>query len=259
MPDRAGDQPEVVFFDAGDTLLHVYPSWTGQYLEVCRESGLAVDPAALEQAFAEALRQGFWEVDGPFEATAEASYERVKAFDVRVMRLLGFEHLPDSFYRTIGEQFARPAAWRVFPEAERTLRALARAGVRCAVISNWVWNLPELLEGLGLARHFERIVTSARVGYQKPQREIFERALASMGVAPERAMHVGDSVSADVAGAHGAGIRAVLLDRTTQATDRADMDGAGPAGPAGAPAGVPVIGDLAGLLPLVGLRQPARA
>ena len=275
-PRRVSDgavdaRPEIVFFDVGDTLLRVYPSWTGQYLEVCRRFRLDVEADALEAAFGRALQDGFWDVDGPFEATPEASHERVKAFDVRVMRLLGFDDFPDSFYRAIGEQFARPAAWSVFPETETTLESIARAGIRRAVISNWVWNLPELLGSLGLARHFEAIVTSARVGYQKPQREIFQWALRATGVPAERALHVGDSVAADVTGARGAGIRAVLLDRAGHASideiarpatasgallDRAEHRDARPAAIA---AGVPVITDLAALLPIVGLPAPGPA
>ena len=72
------------------------------------------------------------------------------------------------------------------------------AGMRLCVISNFVWGAPELIHDLELARHFEQLVISARVGFQKPNPGIFRHALEPMNVEPERAMHVGDSYRADM-------------------------------------------------------------
>jgi putative hydrolase of the HAD superfamily len=57
------------------------------------------------------------------------------------------------------------------------------------------------------------VVASAVVGAAKPEPALFEAALELAGCPAERALHVGDSVSKDVAGAEGAGVAAVLLDR----------------------------------------------
>jgi putative hydrolase of the HAD superfamily len=51
------------------------------------------------------------------------------------------------------------------------------------------------------------------VGARKPSPEIFERALAVAEVASHEAVHVGDSLAEDVAGARAAGIEAVLIKR----------------------------------------------
>ena len=56
-------------------------------------------------------------------------------------------------------------------------------------------------------------VASAELGAAKPERAIFEHALALAGVGAERAWHVGDDLRDDVEGARAAGIRAVLLAR----------------------------------------------
>lgn len=241
----AGRRPGIVFFDVGDTLLRVAPSWTGAYLAAATSWGLDVGEQELARAFAAALGEGLWDAPGPFEATPEGSYQRIKRFDVRAMALLGYRELPDEFYRHLGRFFEQRAAWHVFPDVHPALEALTRAGVRRAVISNWVWVLPELLHDLELAHHFEAIVASARVGYVKPQREIFAHALEVTGVPPEAAVHVGDNPDADVAGASALGIRPVLVDR----------DGRFPAGVDGRPE-VPVIPDLLALLPLLGVDPP---
>ena len=64
----------------------------------------------------------------------------------------------------------------------RALQAMQDAGLRLAVISNWGWAGPELLHTLELARHFEALVISDRVGYLKPSAGIFRHALGCMGV-----------------------------------------------------------------------------
>jgi putative hydrolase of the HAD superfamily len=55
-------------------------------------------------------------------------------------------------------------------------------------------------------------VYSSDEGVAKPHPAIFRAALARLGVAPEQAVYVGDRLQADVAGAHGARMRAVLIE-----------------------------------------------
>jgi len=56
-------------------------------------------------------------------------------------------------------------------------------------------------------------VASAAVGVEKPDRRIFDLALARAGVPAHRVVHVGDDYEADVLGAQGAGIDAIHLVR----------------------------------------------
>jgi HAD superfamily hydrolase (TIGR01509 family) len=57
------------------------------------------------------------------------------------------------------------------------------------------------------------VVTSADVGAAKPDAAVFRRALELAGVDAAGAVHVGDSLDNDVAGARAVGIRAVLVQR----------------------------------------------
>lgn len=241
-----GERPTVVFFDVGDTLLRVDPSWSAVYLRACREFGLAVDENELEAGVTSESASGSWDGGGPYEATMEASYQRVKAFDERIMARLGHAALPDRFYRRLGEIFLAAEAWHVFPEVRGVLDQVSAAGIRCLVVSNWVWGLPELLHDLDLAHHFEHVVVSSRVGYDKPHPAIFRHALRLAGVRADQAIHVGDNPATDVAGSRSAGLRAVLVMRGDRPAH------GGPIAP-GALEGVPVIADLTGLLGLLGL------
>ena len=240
--------PRIVFFDVGDTLVRVEPSWAAVYVRTCREFGLDVQESDLEAAVAAESATGFWEASEPFEATMEASFERVKGYDVRVMAHLGLTDLPDRFYQRVGEHFLAAETWSVFPEVRGVLDLLRAAGVRCSVVSNWVWGLPELLHDLELAHHFEHVVVSSRVGYDKPHPAFFRNALELVGAAATDVLHVGDNLATDVAGARAAGIRAVLVSRPPDIHGHARGD---------VPPDVSVIADLTGLPPLLGLAPAA--
>jgi putative hydrolase of the HAD superfamily len=128
--------------------------------------------------------------------------------------------------------------FRAWPDAERALIALRASGLRLVVVSNWDRSLHGVLARLGLARRLDAVVTSAEVGAAKPQREIFMHALAAAGdVAPAAAVHVGDRLDEDVAGARAAGLRAVLLARG--------------GGVVGVPRDVDVVGSLGELVALL--------
>jgi putative hydrolase of the HAD superfamily len=82
------------------------------------------------------------------------------------------------------------------------------------VVSNWPATLESSLMRAGLREYFSVVVASGVVGYAKPRPEIFLLATDQLGVHPERTLYVGDSMSHDVAGANGAGLHTVLVDRS---------------------------------------------
>ncbi|HTS14590.1 MAG TPA: HAD family hydrolase, partial [Candidatus Sulfotelmatobacter sp.] len=211
------DRPELVTLDLGDTLIRPAPSWAEVYRAATVDAGVTVSRERLAAGFAAALAGGTLDMVGPFEVSPEASYERIRAFDEAIMAGAGLPGLPDTFFRAVAARFADPASWHVFPDVRPALDRLAGAGLRLAVISNWVWDGARLLGELGLADRFEAIVISDRVGYGKPHPAIFRAALDAVGVPAERALHVGDSYRKDVLGASGVGMAAALLVREGEA------------------------------------------
>ena len=89
------------------------------------------------------------------------------------------------------------------PGALEAVRRLERLGIALCVVSNWDVGLEEHLRALGLRLP---VVTSAEAGAPKPDPAVFRLALARLGVAADRALHVGDS-PADEQGAAAAGMR----------------------------------------------------
>ncbi|HEX7291819.1 MAG TPA: HAD family hydrolase [Conexibacter sp.] len=132
--------------------------------------------------------------------------------------------------------------FRPFAEVPAVLRALREQGVRLVVVSNWDVSLHDVLAETGLAPLLDGVVTSAEVGSAKPDGAIFARGLALAGAAAHEALHAGDSVEHDVAGARAAGIEPLLVAR----------DGV----PEDLPAGVRAIATLRPLLDRVGAGAP---
>ncbi len=100
-----------------------------------------------------------------------------------------------------------------FADAGPALQAARSRGQRLVVASNWDVSLHGVLRSLELEPLLDGIVTSAEAGARKPAPAVFERALALAGARPDEAIHVGDSLDEDVAGARAAGIEPVLVRR----------------------------------------------
>ena len=124
--------------------------------------------------------------------------------------------------------------FRAFPDVAPCLLELRARGMALVVVSNWDCSLPDWLDSAGLLELVDGVVTSAGAGAAKPAPAAFERALELAGVAAADALHVGDSLDNDVAGARAAGIRPLLIVREGSP-----------------PAGVEAIGTLAELPPLL--------
>lgn len=125
--------------------------------------------------------------------------------------------------------------FRPYAEVPEVLRALRDQGLRLVVVSNWDVSLHDVLATTGLAPLLDGVVASAELGRAKPDPAPLLAGLELAGAAPEQALHVGDSVEHDVAGARAAGIDGVLVLRPS--AER----------PPAVPAGVATIVSLAGL------------
>ncbi len=231
-----------IFLDIGDTVLRANPSWEGVYALALEEHGVTVEPTALRDALRKTYHHGRYGLEEGFEATPETSLRRAVEMDKQALDSLGIGPMPDEFFTRLSELFMLVSSWHVFPDALAALEALRARGLIIGAVSNWIWQLPELLHSLELVAHFDFVAVSARVGYEKPHPEIFRYALRQAGVEPDEALHVGDHIDADVAGAQSVGISAVLIDRRERFTE-ADI-----------PEGLPLIRTLAELLPIVDAR-----
>jgi putative hydrolase of the HAD superfamily len=234
-----------VFLDIGDTVMRPNPSWEHVYAIAFEEYGIHVEMEALYAALRRAYHHGGFGFEAGFEPTEETSFARTMQIDAAAIEDLGLEPMPESFFRRLSELFSLTANWHVFSDARPALDALHERDLVVGAVSNWVWQLPELLHALDLVSHFDFIAASSRIGFEKPHPEIFRWALEQAKVEPGEAIHVGDHLDADVAGAQGVGIQPVMIDRRQRFTQD-DM-----------PAGTPLIRTLTELIPIVDARLPA--
>lgn len=117
----------------------------------------------------------------------------------------------DETLETIHDLFRRHYKQSFYPCVEGVLEKLSERYL-LAVISNTMSDQPRLiLEQTGLDRYFEVVVCSRDLGIRKPDPRIFEYVLVGLGVEPGEAVHVGDSVEADMMGAMNAGMRPVWI------------------------------------------------
>ena len=135
---------------------------------------------------------------------------------------------------------------RLRPEAPAVLQALHRKGFRLAIISNTLSRrlVPTKLADYGIAHYFDPVLTSASLGWRKPNARIFEEATRRMQLPAQACAYVGDTVSRDVIGARRAGYGLVFQIRSFL-TGKSDSGTEGVAPDA-------TIQDLSQLLDLVG-------
>lgn len=135
----------------------------------------------------------------------------------------------DAFFDALYEHFSSVGCWRLREGCREALDALARLGIARAVVSNFDQRLPALLRELGVAGLLDAVVLPAEAGAAKPDRRIFELALARVGAVPERSVFVGDSPERDLAAAASVGLRAIDVATLATLSDlpaRLQVDGA---------------------------------
>ncbi|WP_032919362.1 HAD family hydrolase [Streptomyces rimosus] len=101
----------------------------------------------------------------------------------------------------------------VLPTAVRTaLKEAGDSGWTCVVVTNGRTAQQEAkIRGCGLDQVVHGWVVSETVGHKKPEPDIFRAAAATAGVPIRDAWMIGDSPHADIAGAHGLGLRSVWI------------------------------------------------
>lgn len=107
----------------------------------------------------------------------------------------------------------------VMPYTDKMLDYLYKNGIHTAVFSNLGWSgeaLTERFARLLPNNKFEFVITSSDYMYRKPSRVLFDIALNKAGLASDKVWYCGDSVTADIEGAYGAGIFPVLYEGETR-------------------------------------------
>lgn len=118
----------------------------------------------------------------------------------------------EKYIRSFNDYLARPSLFEEVPAV------LDRLDLPVCIVSNA--DDEELLQAVEHHRlRVDCIVTSEQARSYKPDAGIFKLALAKTGWAPERVLHVGDSLHSDVGGAHRVGLEAAWINRAVRISD----------------------------------------
>ncbi len=216
---------ELVTFDLYDTLVELEPKRWERLQRALESLGIDADLEALCQA--DLVAEDFFTIENGRVPIRDRPAAEREAFRLEYMRIwLEAAGIPtdDLLVRNARRrylaEFETPAVehgpfggYRVFSDVVPALQRLREAGVKRAVISNADDDVTELCTQLAFAHEMNLIVTSAIIGYEKPDPRTFQAAFEPLGIEPVRALHIGDQPKSDVVGALAVGMQAALIDR----------------------------------------------
>jgi putative hydrolase of the HAD superfamily len=227
---RPGDQKayphgvrfRAVFFDVGETLIHVEPTFADLFVTVLAGAGHERSGDEVREAtthvyarFSEAARDGSLWTTSP---------ERSREFWTSVYdRMLGELGVPDrdGLANTLYREFTRMENYALFDDVRPTIAALQEAGLLLGIVSNfeaWLEDWFGLHELIGI---FPVRVISGIEGIEKPDERIYRLALERTGVDASDAAYVGDNPEFDVDPPAALGMFPVLIDRRDRFPDHA--------------------------------------
>lgn len=209
------DSLKAIFFDAAGTLFYLTKTVGDHYALVGRDVGLNLDAKKLDTAFYSA-----WAKIRPREAIDGPRENDDKDWWRELTDQVLSEGAPevgeldrDNFFEVAYEHFAESGVWELYPEVIDVLKLLHRR-FRLAIVSNFDGRLRVILERFGISKYFGHIFVSSEIGADKPDPEIFRRAVKFLGLQPGDVLHVGDDPERDWHAAAVAGLSVFELDRT---------------------------------------------
>jgi putative hydrolase of the HAD superfamily len=212
--DRAYD---AYFFDAGGTLFRMSAGMGHHIATAGRELGLELSEEELQKRFDRSWIEsgGFAHLKRCFDPADDRRWWRALLRQV-VCEIDDSGDVGERLFEFVYERCNSGPAYRLFDDTIRTLATLKERGKCVGVVSNWSGYLDRICAQLGIRGYLDFVLASAPFGAAKPDPRIFVEALERAGVSPAAALHVGDSMDDDVAGANQAGIEAVFLQRAPQ-------------------------------------------
>jgi putative hydrolase of the HAD superfamily len=192
-----------VLFDFGGTLDADGVPWRERAFRLFRAEALVSAPGVFDRIFYAADDA----LVGAIPPTLSFRDTVVRLF-TGVTRGLGLPSA-DAIAERLAVRFLTDSLARLRDNAPFLRRLSER--YRLGVVSNFYGNLGTVCSDGGIRSYFTTLVDSARVGCRKPDPAIFHHALDALGVTPETALFVGDSLGRDMAGARAIGLPHIWL------------------------------------------------
>lgn len=211
-------QVRALLFDTDDTLWQATQPLTAERVEAIAAAQLSVlldrwgetgvDAARLAHTIAGSMRAAMRAASA---SLLSSNYSEVLDGAARACGLeLDAERL-DALWRAWYVEPQRLGR-QVYPDAASTLSWARAARYRLALVANGPFDrrfIDDELRAAGLRELFDGVALSCECGWLKPHPHLFLDALRQLGVEPDAAVMVGDSLAEDVKGAMLLGMKAV--------------------------------------------------
>ena len=200
-----------VLFDAAGTLIETRSSVGEAYSAIARKHGVELPAWRLQDAFRRVFpamppmcfeRDTRAQIEAQERAWWQETVRRTLLATDSTVRFADF----DAYFDGLWRHFAAPTNWQLRRDATAALRALADAGVRLGIVSNFDLRLPKILEGLEIESFFECTVLPGTHHRAKPDPRVFDPALSTLGASASEAVYVGDQPEVDGTAASAAGL-----------------------------------------------------
>lgn len=209
---------EVVLFDLGGTLLHFEGSWpelmqaaNQELLNYLREQGLELNDRFFLDEFRARLEDYYVQREAEF-----IEYTTGQILQTLLVEMGHADVTPELLRPALKRLYAvSQAQWKVENDAISTLETLRSEGYRMGVVSNAGddEDVQTLVDNAGFRPYLDLVLSSAACGVRKPNPRIFQIALQGFGLAPDKAVMVGDTLGADILGAKNAGLTSIWITR----------------------------------------------
>lgn len=208
-----------IFFDIDETLLDDDKCMREAVARTCVTLGKRypqINPIQLEDTYLNISNQ-WWTNSSSVPRASESGSSSGRDIRIEVWgkALLSYGLQHQNLAIEVADLYSkeRRATYKPFPEAYDILSILRRT-FNLGIISNGpISTQREKLQIIGLGHFFDVIVVSGELGIGKPEPGIFLKALELMGVTPNEALYVGDSLTLDVLGAQNVGMYAIWINR----------------------------------------------
>ena len=206
---------KAVCFDFYNTLATYDPPREQIYANIANEFGVKVKEKALFKSLS--VADMYYRDENIRQPIDKRTQEEKIAFYVdyatKIFSGAGAKISKDAALQVLAKLRTYNWKFKAYEDTLPTLKALKKRGLTIGLISNVAQNMEAVYEELGIQPYLTFKVTSAEVGYDKPQPGIFLAALNKAQSKPAETIHVGDQYDLDVVGALSVGITGVLLDR----------------------------------------------
>ncbi|MCM1285121.1 MAG: HAD family hydrolase [Acetobacter sp.] len=201
----------VICWDFDGTLVYSNPLWSNSVYIALKETDSRVK-VKFEDVRVRMAKGFTWHT--PYENNDELTDD--KWWDFMMNKIyndylyLGVDkYTAKSASRKVPLVIKRKENYTLYPDSIKVLEKSVYKGNKNILLSNNYPDLTDVLDDLNLTKYFDYIIISAKVGYDKPRKEIFD--IAKNLYPTEEYIMIGDSENADIIGGKNSGMKTVLV------------------------------------------------